>query len=171
MYATSCFARPPPHGAFEVLQGNWAGTFELDGESVPATLTAGKALDGCSVVTVLEFAGTRTLSTIAYSDFFKHWFIYQLDDQPGTTHTYFMSPEATVDVPFDEARQLTIEDEFTRFVTKDLMASRDSLRRLVWESLGPDTIAWREETRASPNARWQTHSRYEFRRKEMVPER
>lgn len=155
-----------PHGAFDVLQGRWTGERESQGKTQVATLSAGIALDGCSILTLLESGGARTLTTVAYSDYFSRWFMYQLDDQPQTTHTYYVSPTAGVDAVFDEARQLRIEDEFTRFVTDEKLAQSDALRRIVWDVMSSSNLAWREETRESLDQQWHTATRYRFRRDE-----
>lgn len=153
-----------PHGAFEFLQGVWTGQKQSGDVSTTATLTAGKALDGCSVVSVLEVEDTRTLMTFAYSDFFERWFSLQLDDRPGTGHTYLVSNDVAVGSTFEEARNLIIEDEFTRFVTEEKLDALDSKRRLVWESIGPNELGWREETRPASQSAWQLETRYRFRK-------
>ena len=54
-----------PHGAFDSLQGRWTGEREFDGRTQVATLHAGIALDGCSMLTLLQSGGISTLTTIA----------------------------------------------------------------------------------------------------------
>ena len=152
-----------PHGAFDFMQGAWAGEMVVGDSRQSVTLTAGKALDGCSVVATLESGGTSTLMTFAYSDFFKHWFIFQLDDKPGTRHTYFISPHAGVGSQFEEARNLRIEDEFTEFVTPEKLASPNALTRIVWEKIENDELTWREEIRKFLTADWQEGVSYKLR--------
>ena len=90
--------------------------------------------------------------------------MFRLDDQPGSTHTYHVSATAGVDAAFDEARQLRIDDEFTRFVTDEKLAKDDALNRIVWEVMHPDELAWREDTRESRDDDWRTAVRYRFSR-------
>ena len=111
-----------PHGSFDFLQGTWVGDRETQhGDARTVTVTAGKSLDGCSIVSVIESGGIRTLTTLAYSDFFELWFWFRLDDQPGTKHNYLVSTDARELPTFIEARTLAIEDEFSHFITQARM--------------------------------------------------
>ena len=154
-----------PHGSFDFLQGTWVGDREArHGDARPVTVSAGKSLDGCSIVSVIESGGVRTLTTLAYSDFFELWFLFHLDDQPGTKHNYFVSPDAGEEATFIEARALAIEDEFSQFISQAKLASLEPLRRRVWETANDTEVIWREDVRQSATDSWQVSHRTRLRR-------
>ena len=155
-----------PFGAMDLLAGNWKGqqTFS-NGTSVPARLSAGLVQDGCAVMALLRADDVSTLLVLAYSNYHERWFIYRLDDQPGTTHTYFTGPEAAEGAAFGEARSLVIQDEFTFFITPEGIENKQPLRRLAWEILQNERIVIREDTRETQDQEWQTASRLDLTRR------
>ncbi|GJL91297.1 hypothetical protein [Hyphococcus sp.] len=152
-----------PHGALNGLQGVWAGAMtNASGAQSPARLSAGLVLDGCGVLSVLEAGGQRVLLAAGYLERFSHWVIFRLDDQPGTTHSYYVSRSAGDGASFEEAEKLVIVDEFSPYLRKASFNTDNAQRRIVFEALGDSMLVLREETRSG--AGWRQDARYELRR-------
>lgn len=146
-----------PHGAFDGLQGVWS---TQDG----ASLAAGKVIDGCGVMAVLNDGKRRTLFLIGYHPRFEHWVIYRLDDKPGTGHSYLVSKQAGEGAVFEEAPALAIKDEFAPYLRPASFETDGARRRLVWETLSDNEIVFREEARRQGRG-WETSKSYRFMRR------
>ena len=153
-----------PHGALDGLQGQWTGTMTgADGVQSQATFTAGLALDGCGVIAALEADGGRTLWATGYAEQFQKWVIFRLDDQPGTTHAYFVSDAAGAGAIFNEAPGLAIADEFTPYLRPSSFEADGAARRIIFDILSEDELVLREEHRSEDG--WRTGAAYRFARK------
>lgn len=156
-----------PHGSLDLLEGVWEGTLtDQSGARQRSKLTAGKMLDGCAIAAVLEDQGRRTFMTFAYADIFGYWFNYRLDDQPGSAHTYYLSKAVGSGATFDHAPELAISDEFTQYVSKDILSELTPMSRSVYETISDNRLIWREESRQAPGRDWQTMRRYDLRRRQ-----
>lgn len=144
-----------PFGAMDFLAGTWRGEQTIGGSGSSARLWAGIIQDGCGIMAILDANDIRTLMVITYSNYHERWFIYRLDDQPGTTHSYFISEHAAEGALFGQAPSLVIQDEFTYFITAEGIQNRDPRRRLVWETMQEDRVVIREEMREAVNREWQ----------------
>ncbi|WP_425411025.1 hypothetical protein [Hyphococcus sp.] len=154
-----------PHGAFNALQGVWTGeATTADGDTGRARLAAGMALDGCGVIGALDANDVKTFFAIGYHPRFEKWVIFTLDDQPGTAHSYFVSDGAGEGATFVEAADLAIKDEFTTYNEPESYSPDAALRRIVWEAMTADDIAWRVETRESEGGAWRPETQYTLTR-------
>ena len=150
-----------PHGAYDTLQGVWEGSAnDADGAVSIASFSAGVLLDGCGVAAVLENKGVRTFMTFARHPRLDYWVSYRLDDQPGTTHAYFVSNEEGAGAVFEESPPAKIQDERMPFVVKDGFDTSAALRRTVWVTMSDDEIRFREELRPSIEDDWQLVAEY-----------
>lgn len=155
-----------PHGSFDSLEGFWQGTrSDASGNSDPVKFAAGRLLDGCGVAAVLQEPEKRTFMTFGYADRYESWVTYRLDDTPGTTHAYRVSPAGGEGAVFEEAAALPIVDEFTPYYLSDSFRPTNALRRTVWGSIEEGRIEFREEQRARETDDWQMLYSYELRRR------
>ncbi len=156
----------PPHGSFNPLQGNWAGTVsDADGQTSQAAMAAGILLDGCAVAAVLSTNTRRIFTTLAYSDRFERWISYQLDDRPGTAHSYLLSPTAGEDAVFEAAPGLSIVDELTPYSQEESLNTDQALHRRIWQTIAQDRIEFFDEIRTTPSDHWTVSAEYRLQRK------
>lgn len=155
-----------PHGAYDNLQGVWQGSAsDADGALSLARLSAGVLLDGCGVAAVLESDAGHTFMTFGYHPRLDYWVIYRLDDQPGTTHAYFVSKTAGEGAAFEESSVIKIKDEITPFVAEETFDTSTALRRTVWMTMNENEIAFTEETRGEPTEEWRVATEYRLQRR------
>ncbi|WDI32237.1 hypothetical protein PUV54_03395 [Hyphococcus flavus] len=150
-----------PHGAFNNLQGVWQGeTADASGAVSPATFSAGLALDGCGVMGVMDANDIKTFVAVGYNATGGKWMFYTLDDQPGTTHEYYVSDEAGEGAVFRHAPDLAIKDEFTAYNLQAYFEAEGALRRIVWEKFTETEIRLKVETRSAPDTAWRLEKTY-----------
>ena len=150
-----------PHGAFNGLQGVWNGTAtDANGGQTPARLSAGLGLDGCGVLAALETGEKNAFLAVGYHERAEKWMTYYLDDQPGTTHAYYISDNAGAGAVFQDAPALTIKDEFAPYNLDEYFEPTDSTRRIVWETMNDTELAFRVETRDGASDEWRTKTSY-----------
>lgn len=155
-----------PHGAFDGLTGVWEGeAVNGAGEAATAMFSAGLALDGCGLIGVIDAHNVKTLVAAGYHQRFEKWVIYQLDNQPGTAHRYFVSGDAGAGAEFVEAADLAIKDEFTAYNEQAHYEPEAPLSRLVWSVVTDEEVQFRIESRASSAAEWSADVRYYLRRR------
>ena len=154
-----------PHGGFNGLEGVWTGTAEdADGNSKPARLSAGLALDGCGVLASLEEEGKTAFLGIGYLQRTEKWMIYYLDDQPGTGHKYFVADNAGAGARFIHAPDLAIKDEFAIYNHDVYFDPTDATQRLFLEEMSDNALVLHEETRDSAEHEWTKKTTYRFSR-------
>lgn len=154
-----------PHGGFNDLQGVWQGTAEAaDGDTTPARLSAGLALDGCGVLASLETEDKTAFLGIGYLERTEKWLAYYLDNQPGTLHQYFVADSAGAGAVFTHAPALTIKDEFTAYDYDVNFEPTTSTSRIVWEEMSETALTFHEETRDSTDSEWTKKTTYRFAR-------
>ena len=155
----------PVYGAYHGLEGVWEGrvTDENGGET-PARFTAGKVLDGCAVLGIIDVADRKTLLSVGMHPRLKNWVIYMLDDQPGTTHSYYVSKDAGAEAVFEQADTAKIEDEYAQFIVKSEFDVANAQRRIVWTTFNDSQLAYRVESRKSSQDSWETKATYNFER-------
>jgi len=150
-----------PHGAFNGLQGVWNGTAtDANGGETFARLSAGLGLDGCGVMASLAMGEKNAFLAVGYHERAEKWLTYYLDDEPGTTHAYYVSDSAGPGAVFQDAPALTIKDEFTPYTLDEYFEPADSTRRIVWETMNATELAFRVETRDSADGAWRTKTSY-----------
>ncbi|NNE42176.1 MAG: hypothetical protein HKN14_14800 [Marinicaulis sp.] len=155
-----------PHGAYNILGGSWVGTAtRADGSVWDAKFDAGLLLDGCAVAGVIDANSVKTFVTFGYADRLKRWINYRLDDQPGTPHAYYVSPEPGEGAVFAEVENLVIKDEFTLFATQENLVIENALRRTVWKTISDDELVFHDEMRASSDGEWETITTYDLERR------
>ncbi len=152
-----------PHGAFNFLEGVWSGTItDSEGNVSNVRYSAGLGLDGCGVLSSLEEENRTTFLAYGYSARHKKWIIYRLDDQPGTTHGYFISDTADEGAVFTHAPDLSIKDEFTAYNLPEYFDPEASQQRVIWERTDDRNITIRVEARDDASTPWSTVARYEL---------
>ena len=154
-----------PHGGFNGLEGVWNGTASnVDGVATPVRLSAGLALDGCGVLASLETEQKTAFLALGYFERFSKWVTYYLDDQPGTTHAYYVASSAGDGAVFNHAPALTVKDEFTAYNLDEYFEPTDSSRRISWETISDGELVFREETRDGANGAWTAKTTYRLAR-------
>ena len=154
-----------PHGGFNGLEGVWTGTAEdANGNSTPARLSAGLALDGCGVLASLEGEDKNAFLGIGYFERTEKWLIYYLDDKPGTGHKYFVANSAGAGATFTHAPDLVIKDEFAIYNHDVYFEPTVTTQRFVLEEMSDAALTLRTETRESTGDDWTVKTTYHFTR-------
>ncbi|MFC2954117.1 hypothetical protein ACFOOP_19425 [Marinicaulis aureus] len=155
-----------PHGAMDGLAGDWRGVRrDADGVETPVRFSAGLVLDGCGVLAALETQNRREILAVGYYDRFEKWVIFRLDDQPGTTHSYFVSDVAGDGAVFAEADKLAIVDEFAPYLREESFEAASAHRRLMFERIGEQELVLREENRSGDAESWSLKAEYHLTRR------
>lgn len=156
-----------PHRNMDGIVGTWAGTVTATGETSAATLTAGRMLDGCATMAVVFHSDTgfRALHTYSYSDALAHWVEFRLDNQPGTRHSYRVTPDAEP-MAFEDAEQLVLQNETERYLSQERFTTEAALTRTVFETMTEDELVIAEQVRENVEADWVDERRYELSRQE-----
>lgn len=142
-----------PHSKFDDIEGTWTGTVEGDDfpRKTDASMFAGKVLDGCGMLAVVSYENKKVLLTIGYLEPFESWVLMKLDNQPGTTHQYYVNKGTQTDASFESAPKLKIMDEFTPYLNNaafddtsdslkvELMQVSDTVLRLTFKSAPHDS--------------------------------
>lgn len=156
-----------PHGALDLTQGNWAGeATDAQGAQIPVTMSVGKVLDGCGVISILNHhQGRRVFAVTGYAPRFEKWISYVLDDQPDTNHSYLWAAGGAEQFVFQDAPTLDIVDEYTPIMSDDTFDPDASRRRTVWHRLEDTELAFTLQTRTDAQAPWTTAMTYSLKRK------
>ncbi len=151
------------HRAFDFLDGNWEGSVTLaDGKNSPASLSGYKVLDGCAVISFLNYRdGDRSLTVFegrGYSDERKDWVVVSLDNQMGTTHTYEVGALAGNKASFYRDDRFLIVSELDPMTPPDSIEidPASALQRTVWTEISGSRIRFERQGRPSQNEDWQS---------------
>lgn len=155
-----------PHGAFDVAQGNWEGkATDEHGAQAQVTMSVGKVLDGCGVISILNHhQGRSVFAVTGYAPRLEKWISYVLDDQPDTNHSYLWADGEPEKWVFQDAPSLDIEDEYTPILSDSTFDPDASRRRTVWNRMGDSELAFTLQTRANAQATWTTTMTYALKR-------
>ena len=155
--------------AFDDLAGEWSGTIRRNGESMPATLTGYKMLGGCALLSYLEFekeSGPYTMLEVrSMGASGTDWWVYRLDAEKGTDHTYQIGEFDGDVISLHDNNQYVIEDEFKNLSIRNIPRDDSkALNKTIWRSIGPDRLAFEWWTRGSVEGEWARGSSFDFRR-------
>ena len=154
-----------PQRRLDGLAGSWSN--ELDdarGDAAAVRFTAGEILDGCGTLAVLDIEDRKRLMTFGYLSRFDRLVMMQLDNRPGSPHSYFVAPPSEGKLVFEHAPELAIADEFTPYVTNRAFDTGSALTRLVVDFSSPNRLLIQEQRRPSVSDEWTSEWRYRFRR-------
>jgi hypothetical protein len=155
--------------AFDDLAGEWRGEVQMNEERREVTLTGYLMLGGCAVISYLEFEnndGPYTLLEVrspgpANSD----WWVYRLDAERGTSHTYQIGSFDDGGITLHDNNQYVIQSELENLSPRKIpRADAVALRKTVWTSLGPHKLSFEWWTRPSPDSEWQKDADFSLQR-------
>ncbi len=166
-YNAGLLCSDAPHRNMDGLVGTWTGAVTDARGTSPATLTAGRMLDGCATMAVLYHADTgfRALHTYSYSDVLAHWVEFRLDNQPGTRHSYRVTSDAQP-TSFEDAEQLVLQNETERYLSRERFTTEAALTRTLFETMTDSDLVIVDQVRASVDAEWTDERRYVLARQE-----
>lgn len=145
------------HRAMDPLIGAWSGiAVNATGESQPASITAGRMLDGCGIVAVYQRpeAGYRSAVFYSWSPALERWYGLYLNNQRGENHRYYVGESAGEGSEFRLNPEVAIQGEEATYINHAQDDVSDSLQRLTWVEMGPDRVVFRVETRSAPDSAW-----------------
>ncbi|MEM9530880.1 MAG: hypothetical protein AAGA23_08160 [Pseudomonadota bacterium] len=159
----------PAYRGFDALPGVWRGSRrDAQGKS-DARLTAHHMLGGCAVMSFLEHQENGTPVTLlevrSLSASKNDWWVYRLDSRPGTAHEYQLGHFEGGTISLYDNNQYVIEDELTNLtLSKIERKDANALKRTVWTTLSPNTLAFEWFERRNAEAAWQKTASFEFER-------
>ncbi len=154
-----------PHRNLDGLVGSWTGSVTDANGTSPATLTAGRFLDGCALMAVTYHTDTgyRALRGYSFTDALGHWVEFLLDNQPGTRHSYRISADADPR-SFEDASLLQIENRYDRYLSSERFVTDTALSRTIFEAMSDDNLIIVDQSRDSVDADWVDERRYDLTR-------
>ncbi|HKJ15772.1 MAG TPA: hypothetical protein VJ984_00295 [Xanthomonadales bacterium] len=154
-----------PNGAYDHIEGSWAGTLEEPGNSKKVTMNAGRLLDGCAVALAVNIEGGRQIfSTLSFEPRSGNWIMFTLDNRPGMGHVYFWSPDAGEGATFHQAPGLSIKNDQELYVLDENFDATAARTRLIWQKVESDRIVIERQHRSDEGSNWETGATYSLNR-------